>query len=44
MDQNLRTEGDEEPDNTIIVSDVEDYIADENLDLGSSSKPRKIGF
>ena len=44
MDQNLRTESDEEPDNTIIISDVEDYIADENLDLGSSSKPRKIGF
>jgi hypothetical protein len=42
MNQNLRTE-DSEDDFTVILSDVEDYILDENIDLTKSSG-RKIGF
>jgi AAA+ superfamily predicted ATPase len=44
MNQNLRTEDDED-DGTIILSDVEDFIADEDIDLKNSSKgTNKIGF
>lgn len=44
MNQNLRTE-DLEDDNKIMLSDVEDYIADEDIDLSDSgNKSRKIGF
>lgn len=42
MNQNLRAEDDND-DRMIIVSDVEDYIMDENIDLKAPSKP-KIGF
>ena len=45
MNQNLRTEDDEDDDSTIIISDVEDYLVDENIDL--NKKPNgtiKIGF
>ena len=45
MNQNLRTEDDDESSNKIILSDVEDYIADEKIDLNdTSSGTRKIGF
>ena len=44
MNQNLRTEDDDIIDNTIILSDVEDYIADENIDLSSSWSGHRIGF
>ena len=45
MNQNLRTEDDENPDNVIIISDVDDYISDEGIDLSSGhSKMNKIGF
>ncbi|SFX61230.1 AAA family ATPase [Ruminococcus sp. XPD3002] len=43
MNQNLRTE--DEPDNTIVRSDVQDYIDDENINLSDTSGgKRKIGF
>lgn len=42
LNQNLRTE-DVEGDNTIIVDDVDDYLADEGIDLKKASKGR-IGF
>ena len=42
MNQNLRAE-DDDNDRMVIISDVEDYIADENIDLRESPK-RKIGF
>ena len=42
MNQNLRTE-DSDDDRTILLSDVEDYIMDENIDL--QKKPSgTIGF
>lgn len=45
MNQNLRTEDEEHPDNILIRSDAEDYIADENIDLkDTSGGRRKIGF
>ena len=44
MNQNLRTE-DTEDDGTIIRSDVEDYIMDENIDLQKRGvQAGKIGF
>ena len=44
MNQNLRTE-DTEGDSTIIRSDVEDYIADENIDLQKkTTQAGRIGF
>lgn len=44
MNQNLRAEDDEE-DRMVILSDVEDYIADENINLSDTSDgKRKIGF
>jgi len=43
MNQNLRAEDDED-DYTVILSDVEDYIADEGIDLNDAGGPRKIGF
>ena len=44
MNQNLRTE-DTEDDSTIIRSDVEDYIADENINLHKkANNSSKIGF
>lgn len=43
MNQNLRAEDDEE-DRTIILSDVKDYIADENINLNETKKSGKIGF
>ena len=43
MNQNLRTEND--PNNIITRSDVQDYIDDENIDLNDTSGgKRKIGF
>jgi Holliday junction resolvasome RuvABC ATP-dependent DNA helicase subunit len=42
MNQNLRTE-DEEGNSIIILSDVEDYIADEKITFNSAAT-RKIGF
>lgn len=45
MNQNLRTEDSEKDDRKIVKSDVEDYIADESIDLkNSNSKSNKIGF
>jgi hypothetical protein len=44
MNQNLRTE-DAEGDSTIIRSDVEDYIMDENIDLQKkTTQAGRIGF
>lgn len=44
MNQNLRTE-DTEGDSTIIRSDVEDYIADENINLQKkTTQAGRIGF
>ena len=44
MNQNLRTE-DSEDDYQIILSDVEDYLFDEGIDLSKSKEePRRIGF
>ena len=43
MNQNLRTEDD--PDNMIVRSDVQDYIDDENINLSDTSGgKRRIGF
>ena len=45
MNQNLRTDEEKTDDTNIILSDVQDYIDDENIDLNSSSaQTRKIGF
>ncbi len=45
MNQNLRTEDEEEPDEQIMRCDVEDYLTDEGIDLNAANpKPRKIGF
>ena len=41
MNQNLRTE--DEGGNDIILSDVQDYITDEKIDL-SKNQTKKIGF
>ena len=44
MNQNLRTE-DFEEDNTVIVDDVDDYLADEGIDLSKPSQEKgRIGF
>lgn len=44
MNQNLRTE-DSTDDNVIIVDDVEDYLADENIDLENKKHTdSRIGF
>lgn len=44
MNQNLRTE-DIGDDNTVIIDDVEDYLADEGIDLSNPNKgKRTIGF
>ena len=44
MNQNLRTE-DEENDSLIILSDVEDYLTDEGIDIRRPAPgTRKIGF
>ncbi len=43
MNQNLRTE--DTGDSNIILSDVEDYIADENIEMNSNSESaHRIGF
>ena len=45
MNQNLRTEDDENDDETIIKSDVEDYLSDEGINLSDrSSGSHRIGF
>lgn len=45
MDQNLRTDEEGSSSRTIILSDVQDFISDENIDLNSTSaQTRKIGF
>ena len=45
MNQNLRTEDAAQLDSRIIKCDVEDYIADENIDLrDTSGGKRRIGF
>lgn len=44
MNQNLRTE-DFKDDNTVIVEDIEDYLADEGIDLSKPVKDNgRIGF
>lgn len=43
MNQNLRTE-ENDGDMSIIKADVEDYISDEEIDLSSENKGKKIGF
>lgn len=44
MNQNLRTE-DIENNNTIITEDIEDYLADEGIDLNKPNKGKyRIGF
>jgi len=44
MNQNLRTEGEEE-NYTIIIDDVNDYLTDEHIDLNESDPGvRRIGF
>lgn len=44
MNQNLRAEDDLD-DNTIILSDVEDYLIDEGIDLARpADNKRTIGF
>ena len=44
MNQNLRTE-DRQGDNEVILDDVEDYLADEGIDLaGSNAGAKRIGF
>ena len=44
MNQNLRTE-DEDSNYEIILQDVEDYIADEGIDLANpDSGKKKFGF
>ena len=43
LNQNLRTE--DEDDNNIVYSDVQDYIIDENIDLNKNpTKSNRIGF
>lgn len=45
MNQNLRTEDDENDDGTIVKSDVEDYLTDEGINLGDKSGgTHRIGF
>ena len=45
MNQNLRSDEEDSDDNTLILSDVQDYIDDENIDLNDkSAKAHKIGF
>lgn len=45
MNQNLRTEEDDTTNNEVILSDVEDYILDEKINLRSTGGgARKIGF
>ena len=45
MNQNLRTEDDESDDRNIIRCDVEDYIADEDIDINNTPIDNKrIGF
>ena len=43
LNQNLRAE-DNEGDYTIVVSDVDDYISDEGIDLSATDPRRRIGF
>lgn len=44
MNQNLRTENNED-DSLIILEDVEDYLADEGIDISRpSASARRIGF
>ena len=43
LNQNLRAE-DDDGDYRIILSDVEDYIADEEIDFTLSAAKRRIGF
>ena len=43
MNQNLRTE--DSADDVIIIDDVEDYLADENIDLENKKHTdNRIGF
>lgn len=45
MNQNLRADEENSDDNTLIFSDVQDYIDDEKIDLNmGSSKNHRIGF
>ena len=44
LNQNLRTE-DSDGHDLIVIDDVDDYLADEGIDLSkTSSGPKKIGF
>ena len=45
MNQNLRTDEEDSNDTTLILSDVQDYIDDEGIDLNEkSANTRRIGF
>ena len=45
MNQNLREDEENQKDNLLILSDVQDYLDDENIDLNRVSvKLNKIGF
>lgn len=45
MNQNLREDEENQKDNLLILSDVQDYLDDENIDLNRASvKLNKIGF
>ena len=45
MNQNLREDEENSKDNMLILSDVQDYIDDENISLNdNSAKATKIGF
>ena len=45
MNQNLRTDEEDSNDTTLVLSDVQDYIDDEGIDINDIiPKPRKIGF
>ncbi len=45
MNQNLREDEENSKDNILILSDVQDYIDDENISLNdTSAKATKIGF
>lgn len=44
MNQNLRADEEESDDNSIILSDVEEYVEDEGIELGKSGGEKRIGF
>lgn len=45
MNQNLREDEENHKDNLLMLSDVQDYLDDENIDLNhASARLNKIGF